>query len=112
MRWHPHRIAGTLAILQDGRRLTLCPVMWEESAEKVPQGSLSDDGDRTSFVAPAGFRPTRWSSRINIERRYGSTGRDRDSTQVAGMYAAHEFNVSQWIKPGQPIAAVKVTPDA
>ncbi len=35
-----------------------------------------------------------------------------DNKQVAGMYAAHELNVTQWIKRGsRNVLAVKVTPE-
>ena len=35
-----------------------------------------------------------------------------DNKQIVGMYAAHELNVTQWIKPGSPnVLAVKVTPE-
>jgi exo-1,4-beta-D-glucosaminidase len=35
-----------------------------------------------------------------------------DSNQIVGMYAAHELNVTQWIRPGQSnTLAVKVTPE-
>jgi exo-1,4-beta-D-glucosaminidase len=35
-----------------------------------------------------------------------------DSTHVVGMYAAHELNATEWIKPGQRnTLAVKVTPE-
>ena len=35
-----------------------------------------------------------------------------DSTQIVGMYIAHELDVARWIEPGEPnTLAVKVTPE-
>ena len=114
--WHPiHRMPATvLEILQeDGVYPDL--YVGKNMLEKVPQDLyLHDWWYSTSFVAPAGFSTyTLEFPGINYRAAIWLNGqRIADDKQVAGMYAAHQFDATQWIKPGQPNAlAVKVTPE-
>jgi len=114
--WHPiHRMPATvLEILQeDGVYPDL--YVGKNLLEKVPQDLYKQDWwYRTSFVAPAGFSAyTLEFPGINYRAEIWLNGqRIADSTQVAGMYAAHQFDATPWIKPGQPnVLAVKVTPE-
>ena len=114
--WHPiHRMPATvLEILQeDGVYPDL--YIGKNLLEKVPQDLyLQDWWYRTSFVAPAGFSAyTLEFPGINYRAEIWLNGqRIADSTQVAGMYAAHQFDATPWIKPGLAnVLAVKVTPE-
>ena len=114
--WHPiHKMPATvLEILQEDGVYTDLYV-GKNLLEKVPQDLYKQDWwYRTSFVAPTGFSTyTLEFPGINYRAELWLNGQKiADSTQVAGMYAAHEFDVSQWITPGQPnVLAVKVTPE-
>jgi exo-1,4-beta-D-glucosaminidase len=69
---------------------------------------------RTVFTAPAGYSTyTLEFPGINYRAEIWINGQKvADSKQVVGMYAAHELNVTEWIKPGSANAlAVKVTPE-
>jgi exo-1,4-beta-D-glucosaminidase len=84
-------------------------------AETVPQDLYKQDWwYRTTFEAPSehaayllefpgiNYRAEIWLNGSLIA----------DSKRVAGMYAAHELNATQWIKPGQRnTLAVRVTPE-
>jgi exo-1,4-beta-D-glucosaminidase len=114
--WHPiHRMPATvLEILQeDGVYPDL--YVGKNLLEKVPQDLyLKNWWYRTSFVAPAGFSAyTLKFPGINYRAEIWLNGqRIADSSQIVGMYAAHQLNVTPWIKPGQPkVLAVKVTPE-
>jgi len=114
--WHPiHKMPATvLEILQEDGVYTDLYV-GKNLLEKVPQDLYKQDWwYRTSFVAPAGFSAyTLDFPGINYRAEIWLNGQKiADSTQVAGMYAAHQFDATPWIKPGQPnVLAVKVTPE-
>src|SRR5271165_1407688 len=114
--WHPiHRMPATvLEILQeDGVYPDL--YVGKNLLEKVPQDLyLKDWWYRTSFVAPVGFSTyTLKFPGINYRAEIWLNGqRIVDSSQIVGMYAAHQLDATPWIKPGQPnVLAVKVTPE-
>jgi exo-1,4-beta-D-glucosaminidase len=82
---------------------------------EVPQDLYKQDWwYRTSFIAP-GHRATYLLDfpGINYRGEIWLNGHlIADSAQIVGMYAAHELNVTQWIRPGQSnTLAVKVTPE-
>jgi exo-1,4-beta-D-glucosaminidase len=114
--WHPiHRMPATvLEILQEDGVYTDLYV-GKNLLEKVPQDLyLQDWWYRTSFVAPAGFSAyTLEFPGINYRAEIWLNGqRIADSTQVVGMYAAHQFDATSSIKPGQlNVLAVKITPE-
>src|SRR5271157_4879309 len=114
--WHPiHRMPATvLQVLQeDGVYPNL--YFGKNMLEKVPQDLYKEDWwYRTVFSAPAGFSAyTLEFPGINYRAEIWINGQKvADNTQIVGMYAAHEINVTQWIKPGAPNGlAVKVTPE-
>jgi exo-1,4-beta-D-glucosaminidase len=84
-------------------------------AENVPQDLYKQDWwYRTTFEAPSGYAVYLLEfPGINYRAEIWVNGHQvADNKQVAGMYVAHEFNVIQWIKPGQRnTLAVKVTPE-
>ena len=114
-RWHPiHRMPATvLEILQeDGVYSNL--YVGKNLLEKVPQDLYQQDWwYRTTFKAPAGDFYTLEFPGINYRAEiWLNGGKIADNKQVAGMYAAHQFNVTPWIKPGsRNVLAVKVTPE-
>src|ERR1035437_9251434 len=114
-RWHPiHRMPATvLEILQeDGVYTNL--YFGKNLLEKVPQDLYKQDWwYRTTFKAPAGESFTLEFPGINYRAEIWLNGQKiADSKQVVGMYAAHEFNVTPWIKRGaRNVLAVKVTPE-
>lgn len=114
--WHPiHRMPATvLEILQeDGVYRDL--YFGENMLEQVPQDLYEQDWwYRTVFNAPAGFSIYVLEfPGINYRAEVWINGQmAADNKQIVGMYAAHEVNVSQWIKPGSAnTLAVKVTPE-
>jgi len=114
--WHPiHRMPATvLEILQeDGVYPNL--YVGENMLENVPQDLYKQDWwYRTLFTAPAGYSTyTLEFPGINYRAEIWINGQKvADNRQIVGMYAAHQINVTQWIKPGTPNAlAVKVTPE-
>jgi exo-1,4-beta-D-glucosaminidase len=114
-RWHPIRRmpATVLEILQeDGTYPNL--YFGKNLLEKVPQDLYQRDWwYRTTFKAPAGEYYTLELPGINYRAEIWLNGRKlADNKQVVGMYAAHEFNVTPWIKRGsRNVLAVKVTPE-
>jgi len=84
-------------------------------AENVPQDLYTQDWwYRTTFEAPSGHAVYSLGfPGINYRAEIWLNGHQiADSKQVVGMYAAHELNVTQWIKPGERnVLAVKVTPE-
>lgn len=114
-RWHPiHRMPATvLEILQeDGVYPNL--YFGKNLLEKVPQDLYKQDWwYRTTFKAPAGECYTLELPGINYRAEIWLNGQKiADSKQVVGMYVAHEFNVTPWIKRGsRNVLAVKVTPE-
>jgi len=114
--WRPiHRMPATvLEILQeDGVYPNL--YVGENMLEKVPQDLYKQDWwYRTVFTAPAGFSAyTLEFPGINYRAEIWINGQKvADNKQIVGMYAAHQLNATQWIKPGAPnVLAVKVTPE-
>ena len=113
--WHPiHRMPATvLEILQeDGVYSNL--YVGTNLLEKVPQDLYQQDWwYRTTFKAPAGECYTLEFPGINYRAEIWLNGQKiADNNQVVGMYAAHELNVTPWIKRGlQNVLAVKVTPE-
>ena len=113
-RWHPiHRMPATvLEILQeDGVYSNL---YFGTNFLTVPQDLYQQDWwYRTTFQAPAGDCYTLEFPGINYRAEIWLNGRKiADNTQVVGMYAAHELNVTPWIKRGAlNVLAVKVTPE-
>jgi exo-1,4-beta-D-glucosaminidase len=113
--WHPiHRMPATvLEILQeDGVYPNL--YFGKNLLEKVPQDLYKQDWwYRTTFNAPAGECYTLEFPGINYRAEVWLNGEKiADNKQVAGMYAAHELNVTPWIKRGaRNVLAVKVTPE-
>lgn len=114
-RWHPiHRMPATvLEILQeDGVYPNL--YFGKNLAEKVPQDLFREDWwYRTTFKAPAGECYTLEFPGINYRAEIWLNGEKvADTNQVVGMYAAHELNVTRWIKRGaRNVLAIKVTPE-
>ncbi|MGA3199879.1 MAG: glycoside hydrolase [Halobacteriota archaeon] len=114
--WHPiHRMPATvLEILQeDGVYPNL--YVGKNLLENVPQDLYKQDWwYRTVFTAPAGGSAyTLEFPGINYRAEIWVNGHKvADNKQIVGMYAAHQLNVTEWIKPGSPNAlAVKVTPE-
>ncbi|HLP75853.1 MAG TPA: glycoside hydrolase [Candidatus Paceibacterota bacterium] len=114
-RWHPIRRmpATVLEILQeDGVYPNL--YFGKNLSEKVPQDLYKQDWwYRTTFKAPAGECYTLELPGINYRAEVWLNGRKiADTNQIVGMYAAHELNVTPWIKPGtRNVLAIKVTPE-
>jgi exo-1,4-beta-D-glucosaminidase len=113
--WYPIRRmpATVLAVLQDDG---VYPDLYfgKNLLEKVPQDLYMQDWwYRTTFTAPASDFYTLEFPGINYRAEIWLNGeRIADSRQVSGMYTAHEFNVTRWIKKGSRNAlAVKVTPE-
>jgi exo-1,4-beta-D-glucosaminidase len=80
----------------------------------VPQDLYKQDWwYRTTFKAPAGESYTLEFPGINYRAEIWLNGQKiADNKQIVGMYAAHELNVTQWIKRGsRNVLAVKVTPE-
>lgn len=113
-RWFPiHRMPATvLEILQeDGVYPNL---YFGTNMLKVPPDLYKQDWwYRTTFKAPAGDCYTLEFPGINYRAEIWLNGQKiADSNQIVGMYAAHELNVTPWIKPGaRNVLAVKVTPE-
>ena len=114
-RWHPiHRMPATvLEILQEDGVYSNLYV--GTNMLTVPQDLYQQDWwYRTTFKAPAGESYTLEFPGINYRAEIWLNGENiADTNQVVGMYAAHELNVTPWIKPGsRNVLAVKVTPGA
>jgi exo-1,4-beta-D-glucosaminidase len=114
--WYPiHRMPATvLEILQeDGVYTDL--YIGKNLLEKVPQDLYRQDWwYRTTFTAPAGSSAyTLEFPGINYRAEIWLNGKKiADNKQVAGMYAAHQFDVTRSIRAGAPNGlAVKVTPE-
>ena len=113
-KWHPiHRMPATvLEILQEDG---VYPNLYVgTNMQKVPQDLYKQDWwYRTTFKAPACECYTLEFPGINYRAEIWLNGEKvADNKQVVGMYAAHELNVTPWIKRGsQNVLAVKVTPE-
>ena len=113
--WYPiHRMPATvLQIFQEDGVYTDLYV-GKNLLEKVPQDLYKQDWwYRTTFKAPAGESYTLEFPGINYRAEIWLNGEKiADNKQVVGMYSAHEFNVTPWIKQGtQNVLAVMVTPE-
>ena len=113
-RWHPiHRMPATvLEILQEDGVYSNLYI--GTNLLKVPQDLYKQDWwYRTTFKAPAGECYTLEFPGINYRAEIWLNGaKIADPNQVVGMYAAHELNVTPWIKRGsRNVLAVKVTPE-
>ena len=104
--WHPIRRmpATVLEILQeDGVYSDL--YVGKNMLEKVPQDLYKQDWWYRTVLHCAGRfldLHARISRASTIAPKSGSTARrSRTTTQIVGMYAAHELNVTQWIKRGR-----------
>jgi exo-1,4-beta-D-glucosaminidase len=114
-RWYPiHRMPATvLEILQEDG---VYPDLYfgKNLLEKVPQDLYKQDWwYRTTFDAPVNDFYTLEFKGINYRAEIWLNGEKiADNKQVAGMYAAHELNVTRWIKRGSKnVLAVRVTPE-
>ena len=114
-RWYPiHRMPATvLEILQEDG---VYPDLYygKSLLEKVPQDLYKQDWwYRTTFEAPVNDFYTLEFKGINYRAEIWLNGEKiADNKQVAGMYAAHELNVTRWIKRGsRNVLAVRVTPE-
>lgn len=114
--WHPvaHMPATVLETLEeDGVYPNLYNGM--NLLKTVPQDLyLQDWWYRTTFIAPSGQQVYQLEfPGINYRAQIWLNGNlVADSQQVVGMYVAHRFNVTRWIKPGESnVLAVKVTPE-
>ena len=110
-----HRMPATvLEILQEDG---VYPDLYfgKNMLEKVPQDLYRGDWwYRTTFNTPGGYSGyTLEFPGINYRAEIWLNGQKvADSKQVVGMYAAHEFNVTPWIKLGALNSlAIKVTPE-
>jgi exo-1,4-beta-D-glucosaminidase len=113
-RWHPiHRMPATvLEILEEDGVYSNLYV--GTNMLKVPPDLYKQDWwYRTTFKAPAGESYTLEFLGINYRAEIWLNGEKiADNKQIVGMYAAHELNVTQWIKRGsRNVLAVKVTPE-
>ncbi len=113
-RWHPiHRMPATvLEILEEDGVYSNLYV--GTNLLNVPQDLyLQDWWYRTIFKAPADESYTLEFPGINYRAEIWLNGvKIADNKQIVGMYAAHELNVTQWIKHGsRNVLAVKVTPE-
>jgi exo-1,4-beta-D-glucosaminidase len=114
-KWYPiHRMPATvLQILQeDGVYPNL--YVGKNLMKKVPQDLYKQDWwYRTTFDAPINDFYTLEFKGINYRAEIWLNGEKiADNKQVAGMYVAHEFNVTRWIKKGSVnVLAVRVTPE-
>src|SRR5579859_2768479 len=113
--WYPIRQMPmtVLAILQeDGVYPNLYSGM--NLLTEVPQDLYKKDWwYRTTFEVPQGQK-TYWLELpgINYRAEVWLNGKQlANSTQLVGMYVAHEFNVSGMIREGKNVLAIKVTPE-
>ena len=114
--WHPIRRmpATVLQILQEDG---VYPDLYfgTNLLDKVPQDLYQQDWwYRTTFPAPAGHTTYQLEfPGINYRAEIWLNGHlVAGDKQIVGMYDAHDLDVAQWIKPGEPnTLAVKVTPE-
>ena len=114
--WHAIRRmpATVLEILEeDGIYPNL--YVGKNMAENVPQDLYKQDWwYRTTFEAPAEHAVYLLEfPGINYRAEIWLNGQlVADNKRIVGMYAAHELNATQWIRPGQRnTLAIKVTPE-
>lgn len=114
--WHPvaHMPSTILETLEeDGVYPDL--YMGMNLLKEVPQDLyLQDWWYRTTFVAPAGQQVYQLEfPGINYRAEIWLNGNlVADNQYAVGMYVAHQFDVTRWIKPGSSnVLAVKVTPE-
>jgi len=113
--WYPiHRMPATvLQILQEDG---VYPDLYfgKNLREKVPQDLYKQDWwYRTTFKAPESEFYMLEFPGINYRAEIWLNGNKiANNKQVVGMYVAHEFNVTQWIKKGsENVLAIRVTPE-
>ncbi len=113
--WYPiHRMPATiLEILQEDG---VYPDLYfgKNLREKVPQDLYMHDWwYRTTFKASKSGYYTLEFPGINYRAEIWLNGNKiADNQQVVGMYVAHEFDVTPWIKQGaENVLAVRVTPE-
>ena len=113
--WYPiQRMPAT--VLQILREDGVYPNLYvgKNLRENVPQDLYKQDWwYRTTFKVPAGKSYSLEFAGINYRAEIWLNGEKiADNRQVVGMYAAHDFNVTQWIKQGaQNVLAIRVTPE-
>lgn len=113
--WHTvsHMPATVLDVLQrDGTYPDL--YYGTNLADKVPQDLYQQDWwYRTTFDAPAGHSNYQLDfPGINYRAEIWLNGRlIADSSQIVGMYNAHQLDVTRWIRSGPNVLAVKVIPE-
>lgn len=114
--WHPvaHMPATVLEVLEEDG---VYPNLYEgmNLLKSVPQDLyLQDWWYRTTFVAPPGHAIYQLDfPGINYRAEIWLNGNlVADNQQAMGMYVAHPFDVTRWIKPGAAnVLAIKVTPE-
>ena len=114
--WHPiHRMPATvLEILQEDG---VYPDLYygDNMLKNVPQDLYKQDWwYRTVFTAPDGYSTYALQfPGINYRAEIWVNGHEvANAEQIVGMYVAHEFDVTKWVKPGTSnVLAVKVTPE-
>nr|WP_234709574.1 sugar-binding domain-containing protein [Mycolicibacterium cosmeticum] len=83
-------------------------------ADEVPQDLYQQDWwYRTTFDAPAGHSNYQLQFLgINYRAEIWLNGHlIADSSQIVGMYTAHQLDVTRWIRSGPNVLAVKVIPE-
>jgi exo-1,4-beta-D-glucosaminidase len=83
-------------------------------ADKVPQDLYRQDWwYRTTFDAPGGHSTYQLQfPGINYRAEIWLNGHlVADSSQIVGMYTAHQLDVTRWIRSGPNVLAVKVIPE-
>jgi exo-1,4-beta-D-glucosaminidase len=114
--WYPiRRMPATVMEILQENGVYPDAYMGKNLVDKVPRGLYKKDWwYRTTFTAPNGH-PTYQLAfpGINYRAEIWLNGQKvADNTQVVGMFATHDLDVTRWIKPGQSnTLAVKVTPE-
>ena len=114
-RWHQveHMPATVLQALEDDG--TYPNLYYGENLANVPNDLYQQDWwYRTTFTAPAGSSSYRIEfPGINYRAEVWLNGRQiAGSSDVVGMYTAHDLDVTPWLNQGGPnTLAVKVTPE-
>jgi exo-1,4-beta-D-glucosaminidase len=113
--WHtiPRMPATVLQTLQEDG--TYPDLYYGTNLSAIPQDLYKQDWwYRTTFTAPAGYTTYQLEfPGINYRAEIWLNGNlIAANTQIVGMHAAHELDVSKWVNQGEPNAlAVKITPE-